>query len=384
MEDRYDLAGLVRIQVTADQGDALRTTVRTQMDPCAQLAPGAESQQADVVLQRGRLQSRVRVFDVQGTGSDGMLTAWDGSDLHLVRSERWCRIPDLAASGPARFVLEPGFPVADAFRHTVQPALQVALLRHAAVAVHAACVEFVDRSVLIAGWSESGKTETALALAEVGAGFVSDKWTVLRPDGAAAPFPVSVGIRRWVVPYLPRLSASLTAGPRARLRAAAAVSSLSGALRAREWRSQAGQFAASAASRTSTLADRVALAPSAVRALYAPASGLSPAPLAAVVLLVTIPEDRVTVQEASLGWAVERLVESAAFERQPWFSLGRRRRYAAPDRFSDDGSMTVMATERELLQDRLRDVPLLRVTAPFPTDPRRVAAAVSAALTTSW
>jgi serine kinase of HPr protein (carbohydrate metabolism regulator) len=58
--------------------------------------------------------------------------------------------------------------------------MHLGLMRRDAVAVHSAAVEMDGQAVLIAGWSESGKTETALALMEAGARFVSDKRTVLR------------------------------------------------------------------------------------------------------------------------------------------------------------------------------------------------------------
>src|SRR5919201_20485 len=96
----------------------------------------------------------------------------------------------------------------------------------AAVAVHSAAVAIDGRGVLVAGWSESGKTETALALVERGASFVSDKWTVVGDDGTAAAFPITVGVRGWTLAHLPRLRAALGGAPRARLRAAGAARAL--------------------------------------------------------------------------------------------------------------------------------------------------------------
>ena len=59
--------------------------------------------------------------------------------------------------------------------------LQLGHVARGAAVAHSAAVVLDGRAVLVAGWSESGKTETALALMEDGARFLSDKWTVLAP-----------------------------------------------------------------------------------------------------------------------------------------------------------------------------------------------------------
>src|SRR5919202_225078 len=151
-----------------------------------------------------------------------------------------------------------------------------ALHARGAVAVHSAAVVVDGRAVLVAGWSESGKTETALALAERGAVFLSDKWTIVGDDGTAAVFPIGVGVRGWVLDHLPRLRAALGATPRARLAIAGA-----GRAAARRLPAEGGD----ALGRLIGLADRVALAPSAVRRAYGTAAGPWRAPLRAVALL---------------------------------------------------------------------------------------------------
>jgi hypothetical protein len=67
-----------------------------------------------------------------------------------------------------------------------------------AVAVHASLVEVDGQGVVIAGWSESGKTEAALGLAaRLGGRFISDKWVVLDGEGSW-PHPGVAGLRDWV------------------------------------------------------------------------------------------------------------------------------------------------------------------------------------------
>src|SRR3972149_7602933 len=87
----------------------------------------------------------------------------------------------------------------------------------------AASVLSEEVGIAVAGWSESGKTETALALMEAGAGFLSDKWTLLGHDGELSAFPISVGVRRWVLEYLPTLRRTVTRRSRGPFAAAGAA-----------------------------------------------------------------------------------------------------------------------------------------------------------------
>ena len=105
----------------------------------------------------------------------------------------------------------------------MRPVLQLGHVVRGAAVAHSAAVVLDGRAVLVAGWSESGKTETALALMEDGARFLSDKWTVLAPDGTARVFPIGVGVRGWTLAHLPRLDAALGKAARRRLSVAAAA-----------------------------------------------------------------------------------------------------------------------------------------------------------------
>ena len=163
--------------------------------------------------------------EIQGPAHDGTTTALEqtGELLVLARASA-CTVPapPRPSATPVRVGLDPGFPMRAAWAPVLRPAMQLALHGAGAAAVHAAAVEDAGRATLVAGWSESGKTEVALALVEAGASFLSDKWTVVGDDGEASAFPVSVGVRGWVLPALPRLRAALPVPARAQLAAAGA------------------------------------------------------------------------------------------------------------------------------------------------------------------
>jgi hypothetical protein len=335
--------------------------------------PGA-NRPADVTLARDLPADR-SFRDVQNPARDGTVTAFDGESFCLLLDGRACAVPDPLRDRPARLSYAPGFPIGRILRTVVRPTLQLSLVGRGAVAVHAAAVEVDGRAVLVAGWSESGKTETALALMERGARFLTDKWTVLGTDGQASAFPVNVGIRRWVLPYLPRLAAGLPRGARAQLAAAGTAAALTRPLRARRGRP------AAVARRAVALADRAALTQAQLRAVYGQ-DGDDPArrvALGATAVLTTIPGGEVTCAPTSPAWAAGRLARSAAVERRELLALFERRAYALPG--EEDGLRErAIRAERQLLEQALSAAPVFEVHAPFPGDPRVVAAAIARCL----
>jgi hypothetical protein len=366
----YELSG--RLTVSVDDHDArVAADVAAQMDPFRS-GPGGD-RPADVVLAPD-LAPAGPLRDVQNPARDGTVTAFDGERFCLLVDGLACAVPDPLRERPARFAYAPGFPVGRIYRTVVRPALQLAIVARGAVAVHAAAVEVDGRAVLVAGWSESGKTETALALMERGGRFLSDKWTVLGSDRQASAFPVNVGIRRWVLPYLPRLAANLPQQARAQLAAAGIAAALTGPLRKRRGR------AASVAAKAVALADRAALTPAQLRATYGqdddPARRVA---LGATAVLRTVPGGEVACEPASPAWAAARLARSASVERRELLGLFDRRAYALPGE-QDGLRERAIRAETSVLEQALAAGPVLDIRAPFPWDPRTVAASIARCL----
>jgi hypothetical protein len=318
--------------------------------------------------------------DIENRAGDGLVTAYDGERAYILSGRQACVVPDPLRDSPATFAYTPGFPIHDLVRSYVRIAVAIAALRTEAVVVHASAVSINGRAVLIGGWSESGKTEIALALAEAGAEFISDKWTIVRADGSVCPFPASVGIRRWVLPYLPRLRAALPRTARAQLLGAAAASFVSRPLE-RPFRNVVLREAASRSAELVALADRAALSLEQVRAAYGTVGDVRrPVPLGLVVLLSTVaPGTRPAAAPVDAGFVAERLAQAAAFERRSYFSVTERARYGGASGDRTDGP-TVARIEEGLLRTRLADVGLLQIRTPFPSDPRRVVESIFGSL----
>jgi hypothetical protein len=232
---------------------------------------------------------------------------------------------------------------------------------------------------IVSGWSESGKTEVALALVEAGAGFLSDKWTVAGPDGQISAFPVGVGVRGWVMTALPPLQEALPRRARAQLVAARLVRTGTGPLLDRAGSGRVTRLATGMVARAVELGDRAGLSPTEIRQAYGQSD--DPArrvPLSTVVLLLTGPGDKVVVEDATSGWAARRLARTAAYERRTWFDLQERGAYAGlPDR-AGARDAAIAAEERLLSTVMDGAARVLRVTCPFPCDPRRVVDALTA------
>jgi hypothetical protein len=342
--------------------------VRAALDPWH---PVAGKHLADVTIEP--LREPPRLVEVQNPAGDGLVTGWSGSQLYIRAAGQWCRVPTPALQGPLVFACEPGFPLGTVMRSFVRPALQIAAAAHGAVTVHGGAAVLDGRAVIVAGWSESGKTETVLALLERGASFLSDKWTVVRADRTAACFPVTVGIRRWMLDYAPRLRAALPAHGRLRLRLAAGLAAVARMpLRAH----LIGRPAADALERLVITAERVSISPTALAAAYGASPPTETVPLGALVVLMTTPNGKPTARHADTAWAARRLARSATYERRSYLDLDRRARYVDAAETRAEVAAEIEAREESRLRVLLEDVPVIEMRTPFPCDPRRIAEAI--------
>jgi hypothetical protein len=367
---RFGVSGVLSLGLHDDDAVTRRAVV-AELDPFPPLQAAAE--ETDIVLERAPAGWRPALVDIQGLAPDGSISASDGRKLYAVIDDRVASIPDPWRDDVLRFAYQPGFPVTRLFSSLIRPTLQVGMLRREAATVHASSVEIDGSAILVAGWSESGKTETALALMEREARFVSDKWTVVSAEGRAAPFPISVGVRRWVLPYLPTLRRAMPRSSSARFLLAGATRAVVTPFLRRRRRGRLAGLIDQAARQGLALADRVALTPTELRNVYGQRDDATRRlPVRMLVLITTVPPSRSPVfRSADRQWVIERLVRAGAFERRAFVAWQERAAFAFPARSIDRS--TWIDRERLLLDEALRSVELVHIEAPFPTDPRPVA-----------
>lgn len=370
----FDLHGLVSLAID-DEREHISRQLDAQLDPYEPSA-GPIPTRADIVLSPNTSMVSRGLTDVHGPAGDGRRTGSDGDRCYLLRGTSRFELPRVyPAQGQVTLSYDPEFPLWEALAEVVRPLLQIGTLEHGAVCVHGATVEGEGGGLLVCGWSESGKTETALAVAEQGARFLSDKWTIVDADGRLHAFPVSVGVRDWVLQYLPRLRAHLRAAQRARLGAARAARRLLPPLTRHPTR--IGLAVESQLDRAFTLASRLSLRQTEVAAIYGSPQDPHRTPLLrTLAMLTTVSAPGVTVRSADAGWAAERLARTDAYERRPLYELDARARYASA-RPGISPLAAIRDRESELLRHLLAGVQVLEVAVPFPTDPRRVADALA-------
>ena len=305
----------------------------------------------------------------QGDAGDGVATASDGSRLWWRGSGGWSAIA--AGDRPVSLVLdgrEPAWRLLGPARSAARRSLPAI----GAVAVHGSLVAAEGSGILVSGWSESGKTEVALALAlALGGGLASDKWVVVR-DGGAWAVPGAAGIRGWVVPYLAGGLSAMSGIQRARLRSEGITRRASRALaRARAIHPIADTLGAPFGALLPQV-PVVRRAPGALLAGVPRTPGTGSLPLRAGVLLLG-GEGPASSRPLDRDEIVRRMAVTTQHEEDLALGLGSRARYGGVPWFPEDGGS-------DRLREALVGVPLHAIRLPFPADPRPAAELIASLL----
>ena len=98
--------------------------------------------------------------------------------------------------------------------------LNLVLLGHDVLPVHAASVLWNGQGVMVAGWRGGGKTDALLALLSFGARLIADEWTLVGPEaGMMRALSSPVRLRSRHLAELPALRSLVSGSARRRLRA---------------------------------------------------------------------------------------------------------------------------------------------------------------------
>ena len=373
MELTYDLGGLTTLSI-AGLPSAMERGLTRAMRPWPPIGQDtATTSGASPAIRIEASTVAPHWTHVVGATWDGRRTASDGQSIVSLLDPGWWA---LRREGDRFAVtMATDTPTATIVSDIVKPLAMVAIADAGGATLHASAIADGPSATLFAGWSEAGKTETALAFAESGARICSDKWSGIRPDGVVVGFPGPIAVRSWVLPSLPRLRSAVTTRMRAQ-RAAASVARFAPRLVG----TFPGPSAAEVARRLEALVElggRLRLDPD----MIATATGARPAAdhpvVRRVVLLRASSSATVTVATATVPEVVAALQRSAAIERAPWLTIIDRGAYLAPG--VDLAGLDPGPRESVTLPALLTNVELIAVDAPYPTDPRRVRDAIMAA-----
>jgi len=84
--------------------------------------------------------------------------------------------------------------------------LNLTVLKHDCVPLHASAFVYADTGVLVTGWAKGGKTEALLAFAARGARYVGDEWILLSGDGRKMyGIPENMRLWDWHLDRMPHL-----------------------------------------------------------------------------------------------------------------------------------------------------------------------------------
>lgn len=371
----YDIHGRLGLRLVSPTR-SLKRLVARQMDP---LRASNLTRRPDVSLREIRARLAATTTYQLGDAGDNQQCVFGDSELWLSSGSGMLSIPFESIGDSCEIRYTPGLSLRRMFVSYVRPVLQLSLLVKGAVAVHSAAVSFDGKGILLAGWSESGKTEAMLGFLRNGASFVSDKWSIVSEDGNTIyNFPTPITVRGWMLDYLPELATHLAPLERWRVRAATLVGAISnGATRLS--RAELARTLNSFIAPAVNLGTRVSVVP---RQLFSgrgdPQSDALPlaAPLAKVFLLMTSNNRQISVRPVESSDVVSRLVDCAEYERRVLLGLYRRFKYAFPSR---QNAVIEEARQREasMLTRAFQSKDVFLVEAPFPFDPLAMYEAVS-------
>lgn len=203
----YQLHNLVAIRLVAAPRDALETLQR-------EVGPLLRSPSATPDLVIRFVDALPATEDTRLLGLDE--AAYDNDAFYLLDPRgRRTRIPLERFGEPCEIVCERGV------HHIplVREAIGLRLLAQGNVLLHSAAFTFEGNTVLVAGWQKGGKSELLLSFMSSGATFISDEWTIVRPETRMLMgFGDRLFVWDWHLAQLPALRARLRPRERARLR----------------------------------------------------------------------------------------------------------------------------------------------------------------------
>lgn len=346
----------VRDVVTVELQAATRQDVRVVT---AQLGPPADTgAEPDIIV---RFVDRLKLgssLTSVGFGEAG----YDATSFYLLKTTgntaTRVRIPFDQIGQRCEIVCEHGLPAIPLLVAIVN----LTALARGALPLHASAVRFRDRSLLATGWSKGGKTESVLALAALGAEYISDEWTYIVNDGTEIlGLPEPIRLWNWQLQQLPAVRRKLSRRERARLVAV----QLGGDAFLRAGRSNwAGARVLRRAQPIVARQGNIRVPP---HELFGGRMVEGRSPLDIVLFVQTHDSPNTVIESIPGGEVSRRMLHSLAHERLAFTALYQQYRYAFPDR-SSRVVESAGCREAQLLSRAFDNRNAFMVKHPYPVD----------------
>ena len=350
----FDLHGLAGVRViSANQGDI--DIVARQLGPL----PRTLGRAPDITIRfvdRLEPSSRLHYLGAREAG-------WAHDGFYVLRSRKQAamvRIPMSDVGGACEIVAQRGLP---AIPYLVA-ILNLTVLAHGGLPLHAGAFELDGRGVLVTGWSKGGKTELLMAATAAGARYIGDEWVYLTADGSMHGIPEPVRLWDWHLDQLPEVRARIGRMDRMRLRSLPLAGSLDRALPRRLGRTPPGRLLHKAI----PIIDgqrHVDLSP---ERLFGPLGSLS-GRLDHVLFVVAAAGDDITVEPIEPDEIARRMVFSLLYERLDLATVYLQARFSDPE-ISNPVIDSMERVQRDLLGTFLAGHPAHRIVHPYPVDLR--------------
>ena len=252
--------------------------------------------------------------------------------------------------GTVELTCETGLPAVPLLRQL----LNLVMLARGIVPVHAAGFRYLDRGVLVTGWSHGSKTGTLLAFMDAGAKFIGDEWIYLSASNDRMyGLPDHLEARPWYLGELPKYRQRVGVADRIRTGLTAALSQALGPLADRsERRNSLGSKLVRYARQALADQQSVHLKP---LALFGAEQCLLVSPLDVVILAVSRDAEDVVIAPSQIEQVAARMAASFVHEQASLTSCYQKHLFAFPDRRNsllDDLELTYREKAVEALEGK--------------------------------
>lgn len=229
--------------------------------------------------------------------------------------------------------------------------------------LHASAFHHEGKTVIASGWPQGGKTSLLLAFTTQGAEYISDDWTYLDSDCHALGIPLPVTVRAWQLEQLQELNDQLGRNKQLKLQTIKGLGSVADAFTKAPLPKALSKLSAKISDR---LDDRANVTVSPER-LFGDDFSAKGGAVDAVLLTISHDSPEIEVESVPSEQGLAQLAQMQMHEWEDVLSAYEAYHAAMPEKHNIFLE-TLPQYLNELIQTRLKDVPVYRVYHPHPVN----------------